>query len=278
MTGASATRTAETVPAGAITSVRMPRWTAAGNDIAVLAGRHLRLMSRRPSSIISAIVLPLVFALLFLTVFGRVMERRGIDYVQYLLPAVVIQAMFFSALSSAILASEDASGGALRRLRTMAVYRPAPALGLLGAELARSLVSIGVLLAAGLALGFRFHGGVGPALGFVVLAIGLAAALCTCFIAIGLALRRLEATQTATNLIYFPGLLLSNAFAPASAFPGWIRPVVEQQPISRVADGLRALAGQGTALTETLVIAGIWLAGLVLLGTVAASRAVGRFA
>ena len=73
-------------------------------DTAILAGRHLRLMSRRPASIMGAVVLPLVFATMFYVVFGTVVERRiGSDYGQYLLPAVILQAMLFTAMSAAIL-------------------------------------------------------------------------------------------------------------------------------------------------------------------------------
>ncbi|OHV28978.1 hypothetical protein BCD49_06855 [Pseudofrankia sp. EUN1h] len=262
-------------PRGAAGGAPRPSLTA---DVAVLAERHLRLMSRRPASIISAIVLPLVFALLFFTVFSRVMRRGGIDYIDYLLPAVVIQAVFFTGMSSAILAAEDALGGTLRRLRTMSVSRPAPALGLLAAELTRSLLSLGVLLAIGAALGFRFHGGPWKALGFPVVMLAFAAALVTCHIALGLAIRRLEAVTTTTNLIYFPFMLLSNAFTPAAAFPSWLRPVVEQQPVSRVADALRALVAQDAALARPLLIAGAWLLGLAVVGVLGASRALGRAA
>ncbi|MBL7502695.1 ABC transporter permease [Frankia sp. CNm7] len=273
MTAAAPAATLAGPPPGA--AVTDPR-PALATDVAVLAGRHLRLMSRRPASIISAIVLPLVFALLFFTVFSRVMRRSGIDYIDYLLPAVVIQTVFFTGMSAAILAAEDALSGTLRRLRAMSVSRSAPALGLLAAELVRSVVSLGVLLAVGAALGFRFHGGPWKALGFPVVMLAFGAALVTCHIALGLAIRRLEAVTTATNLIYFPFMLLSSAFTPASAFPSWLRPLVEQQPVSRVADALRALTAQDAALARPLLIAGAWLLGLLLLGVVGATRAIGR--
>ncbi|MEX5633995.1 ABC transporter permease [Parafrankia sp. FMc2] len=263
---------ADATPHGAAQSAR----PAVAADAAMLAGRHLRLMTRRPASIISAIVLPLIFVLLFFTVFGRVMARAGIDYINYLLPAAVIQAVFFSAISSAILAAEDVVGGTLHRLRTMAVSRSAPAFGLLAAELARSVLSLGVLLAIGTALGFRFHGGPWQALGFPVVMLAFAAALVSCHIALGFALRRVETVTVATNLIYFPFLLLSSAFTPAASFPSWLRPVVEQQPVSQVADALRALTTQDAALARPLLIAGAWLAGLLLLGALGATRAVGR--
>ncbi|QOC92830.1 ABC transporter permease [Micromonospora craniellae] len=245
-------------------------------DAVVLAGRHLRLMARRPASVLGAVVFPLIFALLFFTVFGRVMERAGYDYVFYLLPAVIVQACFFTAMASAVLSAEDTTGGTLRRLRTMPVNRSAPILGLLTAAVTRAAVSMVVLVPLALALGFRFRGSFLATAGFVVLLLAFAAALCTCFIAMGLALRRVEAVQPAVNLVYFPFLLLSSAFAPASAFPAWLCPVVEHQPVSRVLDASRALADTGVAVARPLLFAGLWLAALTVLGLVLGTRAMGR--
>ncbi|MET7398193.1 ABC transporter permease [Dactylosporangium sp. NPDC005572] len=247
-------------------------------DSTVLAGRHLRLMSRRPASIMGAVILPLLFALLFFTVFGKVMDRAGIDYIFYLLPAIIIQATFFTAMSSAQLAAEDVTGGTLRRLRVMPIRRTAPVFGLLWAEVTRAALSIGALVPASVALGFRFRGGLLASAGFILASLAFAAVLCTCFIAMGLTLRRVEAVQGASNLIYFPALLLSNAFAPAWAFPSWLRPVVEHQPVSRVADAIRALADTDVGLTRPLLIATTWLAGLLVVGLGFATRAIGRAA
>lgn len=245
-------------------------------DGGVLAGRHLVLMSRRPASIVSALVLPLVFTVLFFAVFERLMRRAGVDYAQYLLPAVIVQAAFFTGMSAAVLAAEDSAGGMLRRLRGMPIARSAPALGLLGAELFRTVASLAVLVALGALLGFRFHGGALATLGFLGLAVATALTCCAGFIAIGLALVRVEAVQALGNLIYFPLLLLSNAFTPAAAFPGWLEPVVANQPVSRVADAMRALADGAAPAARPVLIAVAWLGVLFLVCTALGARAFGR--
>lgn len=247
-------------------------------DTGLLAGRHLRLMSKRPASLISALVLPIVFAVLFYVVFGGLMERRvGVDYAQYLLPALIIQAMLFTAMSAAMLAVEDVKGGTIRRLRTMAVSPASPVLGLVGAELCRALITMGVLIPTGLVLGFRFQGGPVAAVGFVLLSLLFGAAICTGFVSLGLAVGRIDLVQVLTNIIYYPLLLMSNAFVPASAFPSWLRPIAENQPLSAVAEALRALAGVADGdETRSVLVALLWLTGALVGCSLLAVRAYRR--
>ncbi|MFT4286484.1 ABC transporter permease [Nocardioides sp.] len=228
-------------------------------DTVQLAGRHLRLMSRRPASIMGAIIFPLVFAFLFFTVLGRVMERAGIDYAQYLLPAIVIQAMFFSAMSASVWAAEDACGGMVDRLRSMPISRTAPVLSLLGGELVRSLLSIVVLIAAGHVFGFRFERGWGYAAVFVLIALGMAVAACAGYLVLGFAIARVETVEVTGGLVYYPLLLVSDLFVPAGSFPGWLRPIVENQPISRVADALRATSATGGGPWPDVLVAVAWI-------------------
>ncbi|TSD62530.1 ABC transporter permease [Aeromicrobium piscarium] len=246
-------------------------------DALSLTGRHVRLMSRRPSSMISALVLPLVFAGLFLAVLGRPMERTGVDYVQYLVPAVVIQAMFFTAISASIWAAEDASGGMIDRLRSMPISRMSPVFGLLGGELTRAVASIAVLIGAGYLVGFRFEHGPLWAVVFALIALGWAAAGCLAYLVLGFAIAKVETVQVVGGLIYYPLLLVSNLFVPARAFPDWLRPIVENQPFSRIADALRAVSTDTTAdPAGTTLLAVGWTLAVIALFAALAPRAFGR--
>lgn len=245
-------------------------------DSALLCGRHLRLMSRRPGSMAAVIVLPLAFTLLFFTVFQRTMTRIGIDYAQYLIPAVIVQAVFFTALSTAVYAAEDAQGGLLRRLRGLPIARAAPAIGLVLAEFAGVIVSMAVLIPIGMVLGFRFEAGFPAAIGFVGVACLFAITLCAGYLALGLAAGQPESASAIAMLIYFPVLLLSNAFTPVEAFPDWLEPVVQNQPITRVLDALRALSTGGADLARPVLGAIVWLLPLLVLFILFATRSFGR--
>ncbi|WP_018656798.1 ABC transporter permease [Actinomadura flavalba] len=247
-------------------------------DGVLLAGRHLRLLARRPGAIIGPVLTPLLFAALFFGVFQNVMARAGVDYAQYLLPAVIVQAMFFNAMAAGLGGHEDAASGMLRRLRGAPVARSAPLTGWLLGRTAVSAVALVLLVAVGHLLGFRFHGGAAGAAGFAAVALLLVVTLTAGYLTLALRVRSVQAFQVLANLFFFPFLLLSSAFSPARAFPEWLRPVVEQQPVSRVADLLRALASaEGPSAGPALIALG-WLTGLLVLFLVLGARAFGRTA
>lgn len=242
-----------------------------------LSARHVRLMSRTPASVLSALLFPLVFAGLFFTVFGGLMEQRGIDYAQYLLPAIVVQAMMFAAISSSIWAAQDSSNGMVTRLRAMPVARSAPVVSLMGGELVRCVVSVAVLVGAGYAVGFRFERGGEWSIPFVLVALGCAAAGCMAYLCLGFALGDEETVRAVGGVLYYPFVLVSNLFVPTAAFPGWMQPFVENQPLSRIADALRALSTVGgDDPLRACAIAGAWIVGIVAAFGMLSPRAFAR--
>ncbi|MEE3851326.1 ABC transporter permease [Gordonia sp. LSe1-13] len=246
-------------------------------DSLALTGRHLRLMARRPASIMGGIVLPVIFAVLFLTVFGRVMERAGLDYPQYMMSAIVVQSAFFAAMSGSIWAAEDASSGMVERLRAMPIARPAPILSLLIGEVVRSVISCVVLVAVGYGFGFRFETGVLGVLGFFALVIVAAAAICLPYLVLGFRLAAPEPAQAIGGVIYFPMLLVSTLFVPKEAYPGWLQPIVEYQPLSCITEALRAVSTDGfTDVPATVGIALLWMAGSLVVFGLLAPRVFGK--
>lgn len=245
-------------------------------DSRVLAGRHLVLIARRPASIIAVVGTPMLFAVLFFTVFDDVMERYGVDYAQHLLPGVLVQAMFFNGMSSAVAAAEDSGTGMLRRLRTAPVARLSPLFGWLGARVILALASAVALVAVGYLLGFRLDGGPARTVGFAGVVGLLAATMCAGFVVLGMSVPNLPLLEALTNLIFFPLVLVSTVFTPLEAFPDWLRPVVEHQPVSRVADGLRAFSLADSTGAGTVLAAGAWLVGLLVLFIYLGDRHLGR--
>ena len=235
------------------------------------------MMSRRPASLVGAFVMPVMFAILFLTVFGRVMDRAGIDYVQYMVPAITLQAVFFSAMSGSAWAAEDAQSGMVNRLRSMPIARSAPVLSLLIGETVRSMASALVLIVVGMIAGFRFQTGVLGFVAFMLIVATCAVAICLPYLVIGYHFADPEPAQAVGGVIYFPLLLISTLFVPASAYPDWLQPIVENSPISRMGDALRAVSTSGVADTGwKVLIALAWCAGLTLVFGYLAPRVFGR--
>lgn len=245
-------------------------------DGRTLARRHLVQILQRRASVVSLLVTPLVFACLFFGVFGRFMGGGQGGYGQYMLPGVIIQASLFNGMSSAMAAAEDTGSGMVRRLRSMPIARSAPLLGWLFARVVVALASLALLVLVGHLLGFRFHGGVLATICFVLVVVLICLTICAGYLALGLAAPNLPLLEALANIIFFPLLLLSNAYTPTSSYGTWLRPVVEQMPVSRAADLLRGLAAPEAPAVSTVLIGLGWLAGLFALFVFLGARRFGR--
>lgn len=222
-------------------------WMAALVVGRLLIVRNVTLVARNSASVVSMIVVPLIFLLGFMAVLSRSVERLGIDYRQYLPPAIVVQAMFFTGISSAYFLADDRASGMLERFRSMPLHRSAVIVGRVGADGVRAVVSMVVVLVAATVLGFRFLAGPGPALGFAGVVLLFALTVSAGCGVVGLTARSAEAASSTLFLPYLPLLMLSTGFVPLEGFPEWIRPFVEWQPVSLTVEALRALADGGPA-------------------------------
>jgi ABC-2 type transport system permease protein len=239
----------------------------------VLAGRNLRLALTR-SAVVAMVVTPLVFYLGFLAVFRKLFQAHGIDYAQYLPPAIVVMWISFTAVSAALLFARDRRTGMLGRLRSMPVNRAAVIAARLATDTLRALISVAVVLAAAYLTGFRLSSPAG-AVGFVLLAVALVVVVTLGTSAAGLSSTEPEATASALQLPTMPLLMLSSAFTPVHAFPGWLQPIVRISPVTAIIDSLRALAGGGSP-GASMLWAGAWLAAFGALFGWLAFRAFGR--
>ncbi|MES9537731.1 ABC transporter permease [Actinomadura sp. NPDC000600] len=242
----------------------------------LLAGRNLRLNSTA-DTVSTMVVFPVVFVLGFLALFRNLLRTHGVDYAQFLPPAIVVQWMFSVAITAAFFFASDRRNGMLARYRSLAISRGAVVVGRMAADSARALLAIVVIVLTGYAVGFRFQAGPAAALGFVVLAVGFALAVSAGTSALGLVSRDPEAVSSTLHVIYLPLLMISSAFVPADAFPAWIEPFVRHQPVTAVLDALRALADGGPTAGPVLK-AVAWLAGLLAVFSAAAVQAFRRAA
>lgn len=242
---------------------------------ATLTGRNVLRLRRNPASLVGAVVTPTVFFLGFFVVMRKVLEAQGIDYEQFLPPAIVVQAMIFVAMSSAYFVADDRSRGMADRLRSLPMGPGVVLAARIGADMGRAVISLAVVVALGLAIGFRFEAGPLPALAFVALALGFAAALALAFGFIALTAANPESAVQSLSLPYIFLFMLSVAFVPAESFPGWLEPVVREQPVSRVIEALRALSTGGPTATD-LAAAVAWVVGIAVVFGALSRRAAGR--
>lgn len=240
----------------------------------LLAGRNLRLNSTA-DTVSTMVVFPIIFVFGFLALFQNLLRTHGIDYAQFLPPAIVVQWMFSVAITAAFFFASDRRNGMLARYRSLAISRGAVVVGRMAADSVRALLALAVIILAGYVAGFRFQAGPAAALGFVLLSVGFALTVSAGTSALGLVSSDPEAVSSTLHVIYLPLLMISSAFVPADAFPAWIEPFVRHQPVTVVIDALRALAAGGPTAVPVLT-AVAWLAGLLAVFSAAAVQAFRR--
>lgn len=240
-------------------------------DSLTITWRNLIRLSRLPAVIISVVLFPIIFLSGFLLTFQRLMATQGINYVQYLLPIITLQAMFFAAMGAAVTLATDMESGMVQRCRAMPISRIAVLGGLVLAYLVRATIATTILLTFAHIYGFRFQAGLLSVLGYFALTLLFTAAAVMGYAVFALTLRQPALVNALLIVPYTPLLLLSTGFSPADNFPMWLRPLVSLQPVSRTADALRALAN-GTAWVEPTLWAVAWLGGLLLLLSAIAVR------
>ncbi|HYT27152.1 MAG TPA: ABC transporter permease [Actinomycetota bacterium] len=218
----------------------------------IIARRNLLQVRGNPQLLIFIAIQPILFVLLFVYVFGGAIAGSSRQYVQFVIPGIVVQTVVFSTAVTGIGLNEDVSKGIVDRFRSLPIARSAVLAGRILADAVRLVATVVVILAVGMLLGFRFHRGPLAAVAGFALVIAFGMALSWVAAWIGLSVRNPETAQSAGFLWMFPLTFASSVFAPPQTMPGWLQPFVRINPISVAADALRALLLGGPVLAPAL--------------------------
>jgi ABC transporter DrrB family efflux protein len=236
------------------------RWGTA--DALTLARRNLLVWLKVPAFIVFTVIQPVMFTLLFRYVFGGAIHTSAPSYVDYLLPGVIGQTAAFTSFGTAISLAQEIQKGVIDRLRSMPIARSAVLLGRLGADLVRLLITVVIIVGVGYAVGFRFQGGVGGALGMIGLAMLLGLATCCVSAFLGLKIQDEESVQAFGLIWVFPLTFVSSAFVPVQSMPGWLQAFANNQPISQLVEAMRALA-LGGPVGNHVWVGVLWMIGVM---------------
>jgi ABC-2 type transport system permease protein len=227
----------------------------------VFVGRSLRHSLRDVESLLMAVMLPVLVMLLFTFVFGGAIDPSG-GYVDYVVPGIILLCAGFGAASTASYVARDMTTGIVDRLRTMPLRPGAVLTGHVVASLVRNLFATGVVIAVGIALGFRPVAGVGAWIAASALIALYILAITYLFAAIGVASGSPEAaTGYGFVLLFLP--YLSSAFVPIDTMPAWLRPIAQYQPLTPIIEALRGLLTGGAA-PATTAAAVTWCLGILI--------------
>ena len=233
-------------------------------DTTVVTVRNLRHFIRQPDLLTFSTIQPVIFVLLFVYVFGGAVSRslpHGITYVDFLLPGIFVQSVTFRASQTAVGLSEDLERGVVDRFRSMPMARSAVLAGRTVADLVRNILIIGLMIAVGYLVGFRFHGGAAGAIACIAVVAAFGLALSWIFAFVALTVRGAEAAQTAGFVVIFPLVFASSVFVPVSSLPGWLQAFANVSPVTVTANAARSFALLGTPASLGAAVA--WIGGLL---------------
>lgn len=243
-----------------------PRPTLAPlTEESVFVGRALRHSLRNVEALLMSILLPVMLMLLFTFVFGGAIDRTG-DYVNYVVPGIILLCAGFGAASTAVSVNQDLTTGIIDRFRTMGLRGTAALTGHVVASLARNLVATGVVIGVALLVGFRPTGGVVEWVAAIALVALYILAITSLFAAIGLAATSADAASGyGFILLFLP--YLSSAFVPVDTMPGWLQGFATHQPVTPLIESIRGLL-LGGGVAEEWPIAVAWCVGIILVAAV----------
>jgi ABC-2 type transport system permease protein/oleandomycin transport system permease protein len=210
-------------------------------DTFVIARRNVLFIIRTPQLLVFSTIQPVMFVLLFRFVFGGAISVPTSNYASYLLPGVFVQTVVFGSTTAAVALASDLKAGIIDRFRSLPMARSAVLAGRTAADAMRNVFVITLMIAVGYAVDFRFQGGFLSALGAMAIALLFGYAWSW----------------------FFALVFASSIFVSTATMPSWLQTFAENQPVTRVTNAVRGLA-LGTATTSDVVIALLWIGGMLL--------------
>jgi ABC-2 type transport system permease protein len=253
----------------------MSTLAAAATDSATMLRRNLRRMIRYPSLTVLLLLVPISFLLLFVYVFGGTLGAGlggggRADYLEYVVPGILMMTVAGAAQGTALTVAMDMSEGIIARFRTMAIARASVLTGHVVGSVIQTFISLAVVLAVAVLIGFRPHAGPVEWLAVVGVLLLLAFALTWVSVALGLVS---DTPETASNLpmplMFLP--FLGSGFVPTDSMPTGLRWFAEYQPFTPAIETIRGLLiGGPIGNSATITVA--WSLGITVVGYLWAKR------
>jgi ABC-2 type transport system permease protein len=218
-----------------------PARASARSTVVAFGWRGMLKIKHVPEQLIDVTLTPVLLVFLFTYMFGGAIAGSTGDYLQFLLPGVLVMSLLFSTVYSGVALNTDATKGVVDRFRSLPIPRSAPLVGAALGDIVRYLVGASVIVGLGVALGYRPEAGLPGILAAVALVVVFASGLSWAFAAVGMLMRAPNAVSSAGSMALFPLVFLSNVFVEPETLPGWLEAFVDFSPISHVVTAARGL-------------------------------------
>jgi ABC-2 type transport system permease protein len=241
------------------------------SDLSVMLGRSMRHFFRSMDTIITVTIMPIAIMLLFVYVFGGAIRTGTANYVDYVLPGILLIAIASGISYTAIRLFTDVQRGIIERFRSMPIAPSTVLWGHVLTSLVSNAISVVVIMLVALIMGFRSSAGILPWL--IVVGILALFTLALTWVAVipGLTAKSIDgAAAFSYPLVLLP--FISSAFVPTSSMPPLVRAFAQNQPVTAIVETIRALLA-GQPVTQEIWVALAWCVGILIVAYIFAMRA-----
>lgn len=240
------------------------------SDMGIMLGRSMRHIFRSMDTIITVTIMPIMFMLLFVYVFGGAIRTGTDNYVNYLLPGILLMAISSGIAYTSYRLFLDMQRGIFERFHSMPIARSAALWGHVLTSLVSNAISVVVIILVALVMGFRSSAGILSWLAVAGILALFTLALTWIAVIAGLSATSIDgASAFSYPLIFLP--FISSAFVPTDSMPGPVRAFAENQPVTSIVDAIRALLSN-QPIGNDIWIALAWCIGIMLVAYVFAMR------
>ncbi len=248
--------------------------SAVFTDTGVMLGRSLRHVTRSVDTIITVTIMPIAFMLLFVYVFGGAIQAGTDNYVNYLMPGILLIAIASGISYTSYRLFNDLQSGIFERFHSMPITRSSVLWGHVLTSLVSNAISVVVIILVGLVMGFRSSAGVLAWLAVAGILLLFTLALTWVAVIAGLLASSTDgASAFAYPIIFLP--FVSSAFVPTDTMPGPVQAFAENQPVTSIVNTMRALLDQ-QPVGGDIWIALAWCVGILIVAYAFAMRAYRR--
>jgi ABC transporter DrrB family efflux protein len=247
----------------ALASTERPTPPSALSTSLTFGWRALLKIKHVPEQLIDVTIFPVMFTLLFTFLFGGALAGSTREYIQFLLPGILVQGVIMITMYTGTTLRTDIEKGVFDRFRSLPIWRPSALVGMLLGDAVRFTISSLVTITLGLVLGWRPGGAVGGVALGVLLLLVFAFALGWIWTFLSLVLRSSQSVMGASMLVITPLTFGSNIFVDPATMPDWLQAFVEVNPVTHLVTAVRSLMGgvdPGSSIAVTLG----WSAALVV--------------
>jgi ABC-2 type transport system permease protein len=245
------------INSGGVLRRRRGKPTSALGATTTLAWRAMLKIKHVPFQLFDVTIMPIMFTLLFTYMFGGALAGSPREYIQYLLPGILVQTIIFITVYTGVGLNTDIQKGLYDRFRSLPMWQPAPILGALTGDLFRYTVASVVIMTMGFILGFRPDGGILGVLAAFGLVLLFAMSLSWIWIIFGMKVKTPESVMTTSFIFLMPLTFASNIFVDLETIkPAWLQAAVEQNPVTHLASASRALMHGQSAGADILWVLG----------------------